>query len=52
MDSLLWELAGDYESTFIVTQAKEKLQEYEQEKVVLQQKMSAIPTQTAIIDGK
>lgn len=52
MDSLLWELGGDYESTFIITQAKEKLQEYEQEKAVLQLKMSAIPAQIAVIDGK
>lgn len=52
MDSLLWELAGDYESTFIFYQAKEKLSQYEQERVVTQQKIAAIPKQLSDIQNK
>lgn len=52
IDSLLWELAGDYESTFIFNDATTKLNEYEQERLVVQQKIAAIPAQLSLIKDK
>ena len=44
MDSLLWELGKKYETTFIMEESKQKLEECRKKAVVLQQKLDAIPS--------
>ena len=48
IDSLLWELTKDYESTFIMNEASEKLSESKRQKQLLQDKLDAIPKLLAI----
>lgn len=43
MDSLLWELAQEYETTFILNSAQQKLSECEKAKTVIEQKLAALP---------
>lgn len=52
MDSLLWELTKDYESTFILNDAQRKLEECEKAKLVLTQKLDAIPNLKHTIDER
>lgn len=52
MDSLLWELAKDYESTFIMDSAQKKLAECTKERDNLVQKLNAIPTLLEEIEAK
>lgn len=43
MDSLLWELAREYETTFILNSSKQKLEECTKAKAVIEQKIAALP---------
>ena len=43
MDSLLWELSQEYETTFIVNSAQQKLAECQKAKSVIEQKLAALP---------
>ncbi len=43
MDSLLWELAREYETTFIVNSSKQKLEECTKAKAIIEQKIAALP---------
>ena len=52
MDSLLWELAKDYESAFIMNSAQQKLAECNKEKDVLVEKLQAVPALLEEIDAK
>lgn len=52
MDSLLWELAKDYESMFIMDSAQKKLDECNKERDILIQKLNAIPMLIEEIDVK
>ena len=52
MDSLLWELAIDFESIFILNDADKKLKECQKEKDVLTQKLKAIPSLREIVKEK
>lgn len=44
MDSLLWELGKKYETTFIMEESKQKLEECQKKSLILQQKLDAIPS--------
>ena len=52
MDSLLWELATDYESTYILEDAKEKLKDAEENLRITQQKIDALPQQLDGVEKK
>lgn len=52
MDSLLWELAKDFESHFILTSARESLSEYKLAKSILEEKISAIETRKQSVDER
>lgn len=52
MDSLLWELAIDFEATFILNDAEKKLKECEKEKDILTQKLETIPSHREIVKEK
>lgn len=52
MDSLLWELAKDYESSFIMDSAQEKLAESTKERDILIQKVQAIPALMEEIEAR
>lgn len=44
LDSLLWQLGKKYETTFIMEESKQKLEECQKKSVILQQKLDAIPS--------
>ena len=52
MDSLVWELAIDYETIFILNHAEKNLSEYEKAKTILKQKIEAIPSLLEEIEEK
>lgn len=52
MDSLVWELAIDYETIFILDHAEKKLSECEKAKTILKQKIEAIPSILEGIEAK
>lgn len=52
MDSLVWELAIDYETIFILNHAEKKLSECEKAKTILNQKIEAIPSLLEGIEEK
>ena len=52
MDSLLWELAQEYETTFILNSAQQKLSECEKAKAVIEQKLAALPMLRQSIDER
>lgn len=52
MDSLLWELTKDYESTYIVNEASQELSDCRKKKEILQKKIEAIPARLAELEGK
>lgn len=52
MDSLLWALAIDYETLFILEDAQEKIIESQRERDNLQQKLDAIPVLLADIEER
>lgn len=52
MDSLLWELAQEYEATFILNSAQQKLSECEKAKSVIEQKLAALPMLRQSIDER
>lgn len=52
IDSLLWTLAIDYEATFVMNEATNKIEECQRKKADLQQKIDAIPALIANIEER
>ena len=52
MDSLLWALAIEYETMFIVSSSLQKIRECELAKTVIEQKLAALPLLREELEGK
>lgn len=52
MDSLLWELAIDFESTFVMSSSQKKIEECEKAKAVIEQKLAALPALRKTLDER
>lgn len=52
MDSLLWQIAKEYETTFILNSAQSKLDECRKAKAILEEKISSLPALRKVLDTR